>query len=255
MKIFRKIRLSSLTRGRFSKYILYATGEILLVVIGILIALYLNNEKDISNRQEKQKNHLVLIKEELENNLLILGEEDETLSEMIVNIRGLINLGVSDTLIKDINEVDLSELLFLPLTRSIEIDYENGAFNEFVASNSLKDIENDSLRSLLRSWDRKLETLKFQENVVRQSLDKSNNFMEIHGSLKTIFDNRTLSEDLEINNSPTSLSNKHILKSKQFENILLQYLGVATQLHASNYPDFESDVNVLIRLIEGEIVE
>jgi len=47
---FRKIRQSLMTEnnpsppaGRFSKYLLYAIGEILLVVIGILIALQINN--------------------------------------------------------------------------------------------------------------------------------------------------------------------------------------------------------------------
>lgn len=41
--IFRKIRQGLFKEGRFSKYLLYAIGEIVLVVIGILIALQLNN--------------------------------------------------------------------------------------------------------------------------------------------------------------------------------------------------------------------
>ncbi|MGB5480873.1 MAG: DUF6090 family protein [Eudoraea sp.] len=40
---FRQIRQRLLTENRFSKYILYAVGEIILVVIGILIALQINN--------------------------------------------------------------------------------------------------------------------------------------------------------------------------------------------------------------------
>ncbi len=43
IKIFRKIRQKLLTENKFSKYLIYAIGEILLVVIGILIALQLNN--------------------------------------------------------------------------------------------------------------------------------------------------------------------------------------------------------------------
>tara|TARA_R110002124_G_scaffold5301_1_gene33001 strand:+ start:13159 stop:13914 length:756 start_codon:yes stop_codon:yes gene_type:complete len=43
IKIFRKIRQKLLTENKFSNYLLYAIGEILLVVIGILIALYINN--------------------------------------------------------------------------------------------------------------------------------------------------------------------------------------------------------------------
>ena len=40
---FRKIRYQLFTNNKFSKYLLYAIGEIVLVVIGILIALQINN--------------------------------------------------------------------------------------------------------------------------------------------------------------------------------------------------------------------
>ncbi|MGB5171664.1 MAG: DUF6090 family protein [Eudoraea sp.] len=43
IKFFRKIRQQLLTENKFSKYLLYAIGEIVLVVIGILIALQINN--------------------------------------------------------------------------------------------------------------------------------------------------------------------------------------------------------------------
>ena len=107
---------------------------------------------------------------------------------------------------------------------------------------------------MLRSWNRKLETIKLQEDVVHESLDKSNAFLETNGSLKTIFDNINLSETyFEINNSLIISSNKNILESKQFENILIQYLGVATQLHKKEYPKFKSDISVLIGLIKKDL--
>lgn len=254
MKIFRKIRMSSLTTGRFSKYIIYAIGEIILVVFGILIALHLNSKKEVSDQQDKQRNHLVLIKEELENNLLILDKEYNELSNIIVNIRDLINLTTTDKSEESINEADLSDLLFLPLTRSIEIDYENVAYNEFIASNTLKDIEDDSIRTILRSWDRKLLTLKLQEQVVYESLKKSTDFIEINGALKTVFDNYNISETyFEVNNSDQTFSNKVILTSRQFQNILMQYLGVATQLYKKTYPIFRNDIKSLMGLIEDEL--
>ncbi len=43
IKFFRKIRQQMLTENKSSKYLLYAIGEIFLVVIGILIALQINN--------------------------------------------------------------------------------------------------------------------------------------------------------------------------------------------------------------------
>jgi len=46
IKFFRRIRKQLLSENRFSKYLLYAIGEIVLVVIGILIALQINNKND-----------------------------------------------------------------------------------------------------------------------------------------------------------------------------------------------------------------
>jgi len=43
MKFFRRIRASLIPRNGFRKYLLYAFGEIVLVVLGILIAVSINN--------------------------------------------------------------------------------------------------------------------------------------------------------------------------------------------------------------------
>ena len=47
IKFFRKIRRQLVSENKFSKYLIYAIGEIVLVVIGIFIALQLNNWNEI----------------------------------------------------------------------------------------------------------------------------------------------------------------------------------------------------------------
>jgi hypothetical protein len=51
IKFFRKIRKNMLTENKFSKYLIYAIGEIALVMIGILLTLQVNNW---NKNQEKQ---------------------------------------------------------------------------------------------------------------------------------------------------------------------------------------------------------
>jgi len=68
IKFFRKIRQNMIKENRTSKYLLYAIGEIILVVIGILIALQINNWKQQQLEQQFEKK---VLKE-----ILIDTEED-----------------------------------------------------------------------------------------------------------------------------------------------------------------------------------
>ncbi|MDA0350180.1 MAG: hypothetical protein O3C43_17820 [Verrucomicrobia bacterium] len=46
LRFFRKIRQNLLQQGKVSRYLAYALGEILLIMIGIFLALQLNNWND-----------------------------------------------------------------------------------------------------------------------------------------------------------------------------------------------------------------
>ena len=65
MKVFRKIRQIMITESKFSKYLIYAIGEIFLMVVGILIALWINNLNTISQNKVKGDIMLLEIRENL----------------------------------------------------------------------------------------------------------------------------------------------------------------------------------------------
>jgi hypothetical protein len=65
IKFFRKIRQKMLTENKFSKYLIYAIGEILLVIVGILIALNINN----SNEERKSNQRILSVFNDLQENL------------------------------------------------------------------------------------------------------------------------------------------------------------------------------------------
>ncbi len=58
IKFFRKIRLNLLSEGKTGKYLKYAIGEIILVVIGILIALSINNWNEETKNNVKSVNYM-----------------------------------------------------------------------------------------------------------------------------------------------------------------------------------------------------
>ena len=69
IKFFRRIRKQLLTENKFSKYLLYAIGEIVLVVVGILIALSINNLNEKRKQSNNIENILSVFEDELETNI------------------------------------------------------------------------------------------------------------------------------------------------------------------------------------------
>ncbi|NND09354.1 MAG: hypothetical protein HKN87_23520 [Saprospiraceae bacterium] len=65
LKFFQRIRRKLIDEGNFQKYLIYAIGEILLVVIGILIAIQINNR----NQYNKDRVLEIEILEEIKNNI------------------------------------------------------------------------------------------------------------------------------------------------------------------------------------------
>ena len=78
IKFFRKIRQRLLSENKFSKYLIYAIGEVILVVIGILIALQINNWNQVRINSSKEKSYLTYLKKEL-------TENSELNQRMIIN--------------------------------------------------------------------------------------------------------------------------------------------------------------------------
>ena len=77
IKFFRKISQRLLSENKFNKYLFYAIGEIVLVVIGILIALQINNWNEQYKNNKKLKAFILQYKDELIINKRIFNAEIE----------------------------------------------------------------------------------------------------------------------------------------------------------------------------------
>jgi hypothetical protein len=85
IKFFRKIRQTLLSEGRIVQYFKYAIGEIVLVVIGILIALQINNWNQARKDDKILKEYLVKIKSHTIEDLRLL----DTISMYRTQLAGL----------------------------------------------------------------------------------------------------------------------------------------------------------------------
>ena len=83
IKFFRKIRQDLLSKGKTGKYLKYAIGEIILVVIGILIALQINNWNEERKSDNKGKELIRLIYNDLNTDITNLNGVVKRLDEQL----------------------------------------------------------------------------------------------------------------------------------------------------------------------------
>ncbi|MEB2782342.1 hypothetical protein U3A58_18275 [Algoriphagus sp. C2-6-M1] len=81
IKFFRKIRQRLLTEGNLKRYLIYAIGEILLVVIGILIALQINTWNEWRKDRIKEENILHDLAKNIEINIQTFQNDINLLEE------------------------------------------------------------------------------------------------------------------------------------------------------------------------------
>lgn len=86
IKFFRRIRHRLLTDNKVGKYVIYAIGEIILVVIGILIALQINNWNENKKTDAKIKKSLIALKNDLiQDTLLITERQPFVIEQYLLN--------------------------------------------------------------------------------------------------------------------------------------------------------------------------
>jgi len=148
IKFFRKIRYDLMEKNKTGRYLKYAIGEIVLVVIGILIALQINNW----NEEKK----LIKIEHQLLENLITSLKKDSTeivkiipyLSKSVKQHNQFINSSVEE-IINTSSEVQISEMLFDLWLGVFSFFPRYGTYNSIVSSKGIDIIESKSIKSKL----------------------------------------------------------------------------------------------------------
>jgi len=171
IKFFRKIRYQLLGEGNTGKYLKYAIGEILLVVIGILIALSINTW----NEERKDNNEGFFIQEELfkefTQNRTVLKERITTLENSNHFIRVVLSFMGKDTAL--INSINMDSIISNTMNYG-NYNPSNSTILELIQSGKLNLINNDSLKKNIYRWLQLLEDT--DEDFKNQDLG-ANNFM------------------------------------------------------------------------------
>ena len=132
LRFFRQIRQRLLTENRFSKYLLYAIGEILLVMIGILLALQVNNWNEARIRDNERIELVNTLTTHFKSQIEFLeasirrGEDDAKKLNRAIKMIESQNLTMPiDSLKKHISATFYQTGLFLPLQK-VEMAINSG---------------------------------------------------------------------------------------------------------------------------------
>ena len=150
INFFRKTRKKMADDNKPMKYMRYAIGEIVLVVIGILIALSINNWNEDRKRNKQEKLLLVEIHNEFKYNKSELASTVLGYDRVKINLSSIIDLFPID--IQTVNYDSLAVFL-KNTTFTGTFDYSNTSIEKIRNSSSYDMISNVELRNLLLQWD------------------------------------------------------------------------------------------------------
>ena len=252
IKFFRKVRQKLLTENKFSKYLIYALGEILLVVVGILIAVAINNSQQNKSIQKKEQTYLKGLQEEFNTSKRKLQELLEVNKQNYLGAKTIIeSISNPD---RSLNEKQFSELLFHSFSSDISFNANNSLLNEMVNSGSLKDITNSKLRIRLTYWASTLEDIARQEEELgNQRVKVLDMFRTETNSIRTILEQTNPNSEINFKKKKSSVSNLNLLESLEFENNIIMFYLTSKATETSHYKPLMKELNSILKLLQTEI--
>jgi hypothetical protein len=217
IKFFRKIRLDLMEKNKTGKYLKYAIGEIVLVVIGILFALQINNWNQQRVQNEEEQLALINLKQDFEFNYRTL---DSILTETTKTIESqFLMLNYTGNKINPKTEFEFNTSLN-SLTHFTDFFPRNGYLDDLLNSGSLGIIRNQNLRNKLSSWNPVFDYIKTKEISVQTALDRVSVMVIKKGSWLNA-DAASTTETVNDNAFPKSgfdIDNRDLLGELEFEN-------------------------------------
>ena len=231
IKFFRKIRYNLMSENKTGKYLKYAIGEVILVVLGILIALLINSWYGDKVNNEKQFKYLESIVGDLNQQVIHLDYHLKMENNNLLDIRKLVSIYNKNKKI-ELNDSTLN--YFISVFKRTTFLANHTTYTQLLSTGDIGLINNDKIRN---------EIVKYYQGIERRELVvRKNNDVK----------------DLVIN--PILLKNIDLAFQSTVEESVKTDDNYPTQLERTNYNLLEKDklfeiVNVIkLKLLTTELV-
>ncbi|GGG32207.1 DUF6090 family protein [Bizionia arctica] len=254
IKFFRKIRQNMIRDNKVGKYLFYAIGEIVLVVIGILIALAINNNNEKQKTRAKELNYLSGIKSDINLNLIELKTYITTRETSVSSAENMLEF------FNNKKEVTPDKFNFNSLNVQIWYPFKknDNTYQELINSGNLAIISNDSIKDILINSQLGYKQITFLETHMQY--DFENYIYPIYFSttdLESDISNYTFQVSNGTDGVRTELSKEKIellLKNQTFKNGFVLSIFNNEKL-ITEYKNMIFMTEKLIKLIDSELIK
>ena len=244
IKLFRHIRQNLIMENKTGKYLKYAIGEIILVVIGILIALSINNWNEDRKDRTEELSALIDLKKEFESN-----RNDIDSLYQFKSFRA----NEWDNYLSTVSNTELHDSLRSigrPTIGFRVFNFSSTILNSILTTGKIDKIQNDSLKYILTNWEDILSDhnwfIGMQESYVPQ-------FLEIEAKLLP-------NAAILISDTPNYFHSEDEIKTmrlKAIENKEYQYAMIynlhSLRLQLESTIRLKGSVDQVINLLDQEI--
>ena len=149
IKFFRHIRYNLMETGKTGKYFKYAIGEILLVMIGILLALQVNTWNEERKDRNREQTILYSLQQDFTTNISNVNNAFNLFSEAYESSIVLLEI------VKDKGPIDpeeVEQLLGVIINKTSSLDIITGSLDELLSTGTFNLIKDEELRKQLSYW-------------------------------------------------------------------------------------------------------
>jgi hypothetical protein len=227
--------------GKTGKYLKYAIGEIVLVVIGILIALQINNWNQNRIQSIEERGILKNLNTEFRNNRAVLKNDIESNLNTMITGQTLMGLMGSDETILKTQNTD--SLLFMVFDGG-NVNFSENTVLELVQSGKFQILKSETLKNLIFEWTQNQK----RAVEINEARDRVNNILIDYLYNKYPVKNIDIYGTLQWKQPSRLKVNKLLIFNEvEFESILDDYLY--------NVKRFLNHQNLLLNNIEQIIKE
>lgn len=242
--------LRKIKNQKVSKYLIDRIGELVVVILGIIIALQINNWNENRKTKISEKNYLESLLNEFNSNLTRLQKAKNINAGNLDYALEI--LKYTNPQYSELTAFKFDSLLFGIVLREVQFRPGSGVMYEIISSGKLGIFSNKKLRYEIASWESLIQSVKFQEQ--EHANTRNDLMMFCSGSINTreALIN-SFGNVFELSPTKFKVKNELLLQSINFENKVIAFYLTAKYLNEIHYLALENKMKEIVLIIEKEL--